>query len=156
MSDERLFPIHPEDRRLHKELPRGVPWDFVAPHESWAQSNHGQSLKRLAERGGLGLCELVAVLEGRRWRSMDFAESWPRVQELLAAWRAANPGPYPNDRSRHGRLVHDARPDGRYVRVTAYLEGGDRPITRDLLCRSPEQAQEIARVLRETEWQHPP
>ena len=39
--------------------------------ESQADTNHGQTLSRLAERGGLGPCEAVAIIEKRRWRKMD-------------------------------------------------------------------------------------
>ena len=44
-----------------------VPWDFVAPHESQAKRNHSQSLKTLAERGGLSPVELYAVIRGLTW-----------------------------------------------------------------------------------------
>lgn len=56
---------------------------------------------------------------------------------------------YPNDRSRHGQLVHEVTSEGRYVYIVAYLEGGDRPIKSQILCRTSEQAAEIARVLSE-------
>lgn len=57
-TDLKTFPIHPEDR--HKLA--AVPWAFVAQHERQAQHNHSQSLTRLAERGGLTFCELLAVV----------------------------------------------------------------------------------------------
>lgn len=47
-----------------------------------AMDNHGQTLERLAERGGLSLDEAAALAEGRRWRAMTADES-------LAALRAA-------------------------------------------------------------------
>lgn len=56
---------------------------------------------------------------------------------------------YPDDKSRHGALVHDARSSGRTVYVVAYLEGGTRPVESSLVCRTQEQAAEVARVLRE-------
>lgn len=57
MADER-FPI--------QEGP-SVPWEFMAPYESQCQKNHGQSLKRIAERGGLGPSEAWAVVNGIRY-----------------------------------------------------------------------------------------
>lgn len=39
-----------------------VPWDLIAPHEKQAQKNHGQSLDRLAERGGITPGEALAIL----------------------------------------------------------------------------------------------
>lgn len=66
-----------------------------------------------------------------------------------------NAATYPDDRSRHGFLVHDAASGGRWVTVTAYLEGGTRPIETRLLCRTQEQAAELARVLREARFEEP-
>lgn len=40
-----------------------------------AMENHGQTLERLAERGGLSLDEAAAVAERRRWRKMTADES---------------------------------------------------------------------------------
>lgn len=39
-------------------------------NEEWAQNNHGQSLKRLNERGGLSPCEAVAIIERRPYDRM--------------------------------------------------------------------------------------
>lgn len=57
------------------------------------------------------------------------------------------------DRSRIGSLVHDATSQGRIVTVIAYLEGlpGDPnrlPIESRIACRTQEQAEMVARVLR--------
>ena len=58
-----------EERAALERLgcPHDVPWEFVAPHEPQALRNHGQTLARLAERGGLSPAELLAVIEGRGW-----------------------------------------------------------------------------------------
>jgi len=47
--------------------PRGsIPWSLIAPHEKQALKNHdGQSLEKLASRGGLSWREALAVLEDR-------------------------------------------------------------------------------------------
>lgn len=39
----------------------------IKPHEKQAIRNHGQSLQRLAERGGLGWIEALCVLEDREY-----------------------------------------------------------------------------------------
>jgi len=39
----------------------------VQQHEKQALRNHGQTLKRLAERGGLGWIEMLCVLENREY-----------------------------------------------------------------------------------------
>ena len=48
-------------------LLREIPWSLIAPHEKQAQANHGQSLKRLAERGGLSAAEALCIIEDRKW-----------------------------------------------------------------------------------------
>jgi len=46
-----------------KDCPSAVPWGLLGPDEErQAQHNHGQTLRRLAERGGLSPRELYAVL----------------------------------------------------------------------------------------------
>lgn len=54
---------------------------------------------------------------------------------------------YPDDRSRNGYLVHDARSSGRELTITAYLEGGHNPIKSKVMCRTPEQAFAMATLL---------
>ena len=84
-----LWPYRPRDLLELAELgcPRSVPWELVAPHEQTAWDNHGQSLNRLADRGGLYPAELCAVLEDRRHYSMPYFESVPKL--LAAVARAA-------------------------------------------------------------------
>lgn len=68
------FPIQGSwSRARHKAIePMHIPWAMIAPHEAQALSNHArQSLKTLAERGGLSHCEAIAVLEDRDWEPMD-------------------------------------------------------------------------------------
>lgn len=63
-----------------------VPLTFVLPHEQQARKNHSQTLRRLAERGGLDPTELAAVLEDREWRSMPLHEAWAAIFKAYAAW----------------------------------------------------------------------
>lgn len=53
---------------------QSVHWDRTVPfsmlNEEWAQKNHSQSLQRLAERGGLGADEALAIMDKRPWRSI--------------------------------------------------------------------------------------
>lgn len=63
-----------------------VPWSLMAPHEARAQRNHGgQSLARLAERGGLSACEALAVIEDRSWRGMPTPEAHRQLAAKLAS-----------------------------------------------------------------------
>lgn len=90
---ERMFPIIWPDRRASRQFwealgcPTSVPWAMLAPHERQARENHDQSLQRLAERGGLSPCEMLAVLEDRRWRGMPDTEAVPALVEAVRAWR---------------------------------------------------------------------
>lgn len=60
------------------------PWElFTDADEKQAMSNHSQTLTRLAQRGGLAICELVAVLQHRDWRAMELGDGW------VALWAIA-------------------------------------------------------------------
>lgn len=69
--------------------PETVPWDLLAPHEKQALRNHDQTLKRLAERGGLSPAEMVAVIEGS---SIPFGkrdvDMLPRLLELIREYES--------------------------------------------------------------------
>jgi hypothetical protein len=58
------------------------PMSLFRPHEGQARENHYQSLDRLAERGGLGWSEALAILEDREWRRCADAEA--KVRAILA------------------------------------------------------------------------
>ncbi len=86
---EKSFPVlwhdHSRDEVAKlRELgcPKVVPWDFVAPHEDQATRNHSQTLKRLAQRGGLSPAELVAVVTGQGLDA-DLGSDTDKVPELL-------------------------------------------------------------------------
>jgi len=67
------FPVllSADERRRFPDCPRRVPWEWIRPHERQAYDNHGgQSLARLAERGGLGVGELRCAVEGKSLRGL--------------------------------------------------------------------------------------
>ena len=64
-ADEKRFPI------LGHEWIKSVPWSVVEPHREQAQRNHDQTLERLAERGGLGIEELTAILADQHWNMFE-------------------------------------------------------------------------------------
>lgn len=49
-------------REQHFSSPLVVSFDLVKRHEKQARANHGQTVERLAERGGLSWLELLLVL----------------------------------------------------------------------------------------------
>lgn len=60
------FPIlfSPSDKRHKNEF---IPWEIIETHREQAIKNHGQTLERLAERGGLSYRELYAVLNDKEY-----------------------------------------------------------------------------------------
>lgn len=60
-----------------------APWSLFAPHERQAQTNHGQTLARLAERGGLSAAEAVAVLDDRNFERMNEGAANARLLHLI-------------------------------------------------------------------------
>lgn len=98
-----LFPIMvptPERPFFQKLRSAGVPcalvglsWSMLAPHESQAQTNHGQTLRRLAERGGLSPREALAILENRKIQSKsqgdsDEVEATRQLMVWVKAWQS--------------------------------------------------------------------
>lgn len=78
------FPI------LRATLLDSIPWAFIAPHERQADRNHGQTLQRLAERGGLSAREAMAVLEDRRYAlGSSTTQDEFELINAVRAWRAA-------------------------------------------------------------------
>ncbi len=50
-----------------------IPYNIIAPHEAQAMRNHGgQTLRCLAERGGLDWTEILAVLKDKTWKEMGY------------------------------------------------------------------------------------
>lgn len=84
MSELKLFPVlfSSSDRRLLETLgcPEFVPWSAL--NEGWAYQNHTQTLKRLAERGGLDPTEIVANVEKRQWRNMPLEDAVAIIKKL--------------------------------------------------------------------------
>lgn len=81
-----------EKPHKHPTWPLTVPWAVVEPHEAQARSNHGQTLRRLAERGGLCLQEMVAVLADKEWRVVKHLsddQAAAHINDLVRQWRKA-------------------------------------------------------------------
>lgn len=57
MTNERRFPVicgqSGLPHKVRERWPRSVPWSFAETFREQAESNHDQTLERLAERGGL-------------------------------------------------------------------------------------------------------
>lgn len=67
-----------------------IPFAMIEPHEAQAKRNHGQTLERLAQRGGLAASEALDIIEGRRWGSAEVCiENEHYLINLVRKWRAA-------------------------------------------------------------------
>jgi len=72
-----MMPIGKRVSFANEKFPMG------AAFEKAAERNHYQSLKRLAERGGLSWCEAAAVVEFRPWFKMDDEAAEAIVRKAL-------------------------------------------------------------------------
>lgn len=84
MADERMFPIM-------EKPPFSIPWSVLQPHEKQAIHNHGQTLKRLAERGGLCASEAIDVLTGQKWATckLSGADATAKLLSIVDTARQA-------------------------------------------------------------------
>lgn len=64
-----------------------VPWGMMERHADQARRNHGQTLDRLAERGGLAASEACAILGDRPWHAMNDFTAQGHLARKLAEWR---------------------------------------------------------------------
>lgn len=75
------MPVHPEDARK-PGCPKQFPMHLL--NEGRAQLNHGQTLKRLKERGGLGVTEILAIVGDKPWGYYG-ALKWEEALKMLNA-----------------------------------------------------------------------
>lgn len=80
--DEKYFRVMPpEANYLH--CPNSIPWGLIEPHREQAKANHGQSLERLNERGGLSPVELYYVLQDKNWSPKQYFTDEPGAVTFL-------------------------------------------------------------------------
>jgi hypothetical protein len=93
MGDDKepMFPI------LGDPIIRAIPWAALAPHEPQARKNHSQTLRRLAERGGLGIEEAYCVLKNLDWPT---GAKWRKSHVRVALMRLVmEPIPTPTEKA---------------------------------------------------------
>lgn len=81
---EDRFPVLDNVRYGERKLT--VPLALVLEHEKRADLNHGQTVTRLKERGGLSWCELAAVLYDRKWVRMDKDVAHEQAMRRVLVW----------------------------------------------------------------------
>ena len=110
-----------------------IPWSVIAPHEAQCKRNHGQSLKRLAERGGLGAAEAYCVVKGL---SLDAFREYGSERLRAWWWKYAE--------SVNGSKAQLTEQDREIERLLAYVDGNDKDVEiGDLEARVKEQDREI-------------
>ncbi|CAB3850444.1 hypothetical protein LMG26846_01965 [Achromobacter insuavis] len=69
-----------------------IPFAMIQPHEAQALRNHGQTLERLAQRGGLAASEAVAIMKGLCWSAVKTGVPTEHyLINMVREWRAAQP-----------------------------------------------------------------
>jgi hypothetical protein len=58
-------------RREDPALAGPFVWVPTVGDRLWAEKNHGQSLERLKERGGMSWCEMAAIVLNRPWGKFE-------------------------------------------------------------------------------------
>ena len=100
MTDDRTFPVLWQGSREYKEAlaaldcPRVVPWAFIEEHHAACLRNHDQTPQRLAERGGLGPEEILAVIDDKPQKWAQRTAFWnlppersvPALKAALETW----------------------------------------------------------------------
>lgn len=79
VKEIEYMPIHPDDARKF-DCPTQFPMHLLS--DGRAQSNHGQTLKRLKERGGLSVREILAIVGNKGWNYYGGLQ-WPEAIKML-------------------------------------------------------------------------
>lgn len=96
----KAFPVlHSKD---HSDTwAKEVPWEWIQNYEERAKEMHGgQSLERLAERGGLTWTEIFVIstaYQGRHWTILAI-DAHREVMKAIKEWEFRNTGFYSCDR----------------------------------------------------------
>lgn len=66
-----------------------LPWELMEEHAKQAEKNHGQSLKRLKERGGLSVSETACILRNESYRNLPIFVSIQYIADRVEAFNKA-------------------------------------------------------------------
>lgn len=79
-KEDNKFTVLHSKREANEGMPDFVKWSELS--EEWAQKNHGQTLERLAERGGLSPREIAANVKGKQFREI-LGTTWAAIKILV-------------------------------------------------------------------------
>jgi hypothetical protein len=91
--DEPAMPITGIHDEFGRDQPTTVPMWMLRPWAAQAEANHGQTLGRLRERGGLSAAEAVAILTGASYQAMmprAARNQLARLTHACTTYRAAD------------------------------------------------------------------
>ena len=75
MQSLRMFPIQDAE---------AIPWAVIAPYDHQCQRNHGgQTLEKIAKRGGLGASEACDIILGLSWSTTSPAYGVHLLREIV-------------------------------------------------------------------------
>lgn len=83
-----MWPYNQERIRLYTlyNCPRYVPWGLLRLHEAQCMKNHLQTVNVLAERGGLDVSELAAVLDDLPWKQILVSDAVSCITRHVAVF----------------------------------------------------------------------
>lgn len=84
----KQFPVLRGYGKTPANIPASVPYAWIESCGSQCQINHGQSVARLAERGGLSPHEIWHVAHGKKW---DEKSTKPPTHDEVNAWLRSSP-----------------------------------------------------------------
>jgi len=85
----RYMPVKKDGSLLPHRVLKVHPGFFTLDHENQCQINHAQTLDKIAERGGLSIDELLAVLLGVKWdvvKTVEIKVAHMIVQSMINAY----------------------------------------------------------------------
>lgn len=90
MSELDVMPV------MSSKYLSAIPMKMLLPYEAQAIRNHGQTLHRLASRGGMCPPEILDVMDGRKWGSSKACDEndvllSKRVERYITSLESAQP-----------------------------------------------------------------
>ena len=77
-----------KEEKLFQDFPKSFPDEIF--NEDWAQKIHGQTLKRLNERGGLGIIEMIVNIKKLPYSAFKNYDINKAVEELIEILKEYN------------------------------------------------------------------
>ena len=83
-------PSHPDTFPIMHSRVAALPWTIVEAHRVQIERNHGQTLERLTERGGIDAVEMSAAMKGMNpWQGtlLKLEDCDAMLERRVESWR---------------------------------------------------------------------